>query len=72
MQEPGSGAPARLDEAGSPPATPAQALHCAVISEHCAQVAWGARALGGPAALPASTVQAFGRAYLQARRSAHG
>jgi len=52
-------------------ASPAQALHCAVISEHCAQVAWGARALGGPATLPASTVQAFGRAYLQARRSAH-
>jgi L-fuculose-phosphate aldolase len=52
-------------------ASPAQALHCAVVSEHCAQVAWGARALGGAAALPASTVQAFGRAYQQARRSAH-
>lgn len=53
-------------------ASPAQALHCAVVSEHCAQVAWGARALGGAAVLPASTVQAFGRAYQRARRSAHG
>ena len=41
-------------------ASPAQALHCAVVTEHCAQVAWGTRALGGHAALPASTVQAFG------------
>lgn len=53
-------------------ASPAQALHCAVVSEHCAQVAWGARALGGAAVLPASTVQAFGRAYQRARQSAHG
>ena len=52
-------------------ASPAQALHCAVVSEHCAQVAWGARALGGHAALPTNTVQAFGRAYQRARRSAH-
>ena len=53
-------------------ASPAQALHNAVVTEHCAQVAWGARALGGHAALPASTKQAFGRVYRQARRSAHG
>src|SRR6201986_2736761 len=51
-------------------ASPAQALHNAVVTEHCAQVAWGARALGGQAALPASTKQAFGRVYRQARRSA--
>ena len=53
-------------------ASPAQALHHAVVAEHCAQVAWGTRALGGHAALPASTVQTFGAAYQQARRSAHG
>jgi L-fuculose-phosphate aldolase len=53
-------------------ASPEQALHNAVVTEHCAQVAWGARALGGHATLPASTVQAFGRVYRQARRSAHG
>jgi ribulose-5-phosphate 4-epimerase/fuculose-1-phosphate aldolase len=53
-------------------ASPAEALHCAVVTEHCAQVAWGARALGGHAALPASTVQAFSTRYRQARRSAHG
>lgn len=53
-------------------ASPAQALHYAVVAEHCAQVAWGARALGGHAVLPASTMQVFGAAYRQARRSAHG
>ncbi len=53
-------------------ASPAQALHCAVIAEHCAQVAWGARAIGGHAELPASTVRVFGAAYRQARRSAPG
>jgi len=53
-------------------ADPAEALQRAVVTEHCAQVAWGARALGGHAALPASTVQTFGAAYRQARRSAHG
>ncbi len=53
-------------------ASPAQALQCAVITEHCAQVAWGTRALGGHAALPASTVHAFSRVYRQARRSANG
>jgi L-fuculose-phosphate aldolase len=53
-------------------ASPAEALHAAVVTEHCAQVAWGTRALGGHAALPASTVQAFGTRYRQARRSADG
>ncbi len=53
-------------------ASPAQALHYAVVAEHCAQVAWGTRALGGHAALPASTVRAFGTAYRQARRSSRG
>ena len=49
-------------------ATPAQALHHAVVSEHCAQVAWGTRALGGHFPLPASTLETFREAY---RRSRH-
>lgn len=48
-------------------ATPAQALHHAVLSEHCAQVAWGARALGGHVPLPAATLEAFGEAYRRCR-----
>jgi L-fuculose-phosphate aldolase len=36
-------------------ASPAQALHQAGVVEHCAHVAWGARALGGHVALPAQT-----------------
>ena len=51
-------------------ATPAQALHQAVVSEHCAQVAWGVRALGGHVPLPAETLETFGEAYRRARRSA--
>ncbi len=42
-------------------ATPAQALHRAVVSEHCAQVAWGARALGGHVPLPSATLETFGQ-----------
>jgi L-fuculose-phosphate aldolase len=53
-------------------ANPAQALHNAVVAEHCAQVAWGTRALGGHTPLPASTLRAFGAAYRQGRRSAAG
>ncbi|MGP8001480.1 MAG: class II aldolase/adducin family protein [Streptosporangiaceae bacterium] len=53
-------------------ASPAQALHNAVVAEHCAQVAWGSRALGGHTALPASTLRAFSAAYQRARRSAPG
>ncbi|HTT54360.1 MAG TPA: class II aldolase/adducin family protein [Streptosporangiaceae bacterium] len=53
-------------------ASPAQALHHAVVAEHCAQVAWGTRALGGHTALPASTLRVFSAAYQQARRSAPG
>jgi ribulose-5-phosphate 4-epimerase/fuculose-1-phosphate aldolase len=52
--------------------SPAQALHNAVVTEHCAQVAWGARALGGHAGLPASTMQVFGTLYRKARQSANG
>jgi L-fuculose-phosphate aldolase len=48
-------------------ATPAQALHRAVVSEHCAQVAWGTRALGGHVPLPAATLGMFGEAYRRAR-----
>ena len=51
-------------------ATPAQALHQAVVSEHCAQVAWGTRALGGHVPLPASTLETFGEAYRRARHAA--
>jgi L-fuculose-phosphate aldolase len=47
--------------------TPAQALHRAVVSEHCAQVAWGTRALGGHVPLPAATVETFGAAYRRGR-----
>ena len=39
----------------------------AVVSEHCAQVAWGARALGGHVPLPAATLETFGEAYRRAR-----
>jgi L-fuculose-phosphate aldolase len=49
-------------------ATPAQALHHAVVSEHCAQVAWGTRALGGHVPLPPATVETFGAAYRRGRR----
>jgi L-fuculose-phosphate aldolase len=48
-------------------ATPAQALHRAVVSEHCAQVAWGTRALGGHVPLPTATLDTFGGAYRRAR-----
>jgi L-fuculose-phosphate aldolase len=48
-------------------ARPAQALHYAVVSEHCAQVAWGAQALGGHVPLPAATLDTFGEAYRRAR-----
>ena len=47
--------------------TPAQALHRAVVSEHCAQVAWGSRALGGHVPLPAATLETFGAAYRRGR-----
>ena len=47
--------------------TPAQALHRAVVSEHCAQVAWGTRALGGHVPLPAATLETFGAAYRRGR-----
>ena len=48
-------------------ATPAQALHHAVVSEHCAQVAWGTRALGGHVPLPEATLESFGEAYRRGR-----
>jgi L-fuculose-phosphate aldolase len=48
-------------------ATPAQALHRAVVSEHCAQVAWGTRALGGHVPLPLATLETFGEAYRRGR-----
>jgi len=47
--------------------TPVQALHRAVVSEHCAQVAWGTRALGGHVPLPAATLETFGEVYRRGR-----
>ncbi len=48
-------------------ADPAQALHGAVVAEHCARVAWGARALGGHAPLPAAALREMGEFYRRAR-----
>jgi L-fuculose-phosphate aldolase len=48
-------------------ASPAQALHLAVVAEHCAHVAFGARLMGGHVPLPTATLQAFGAAYRGAR-----
>ena len=48
-------------------ATPAQALHDAVVAEHCARVAWGARQLGGHAALPAAALRQMAAFYRRAR-----
>jgi hypothetical protein len=39
------------------------------VSEHCAQVAWGTRALGGHIPLPAATLETFGEAYRRGRLS---
>jgi len=47
--------------------TPAHALHHAVVSEHCAQVAWATRAFGGHFPLPASTLEKFAEAYRRRR-----
>jgi len=48
-------------------ASPAQALHHAVVAEHCAHVAWGARLMGGHVPLPTATLAAFGAAYQRTR-----
>jgi L-fuculose-phosphate aldolase len=48
-------------------ATPAQALHDAVVAEHCARVAWGARQLGGHAPLPAAALRDMAAFYRRAR-----
>jgi L-fuculose-phosphate aldolase len=48
-------------------AGPAQALHGAVVAEHCARVAWGARALGGHAPLPAPALHEMAEFYRRAR-----
>ena len=50
-------------------ATPARALHHAVVSEHCAQVAWGTQALGGHVPLPPATLETLGAAYQRGRRA---
>jgi L-fuculose-phosphate aldolase len=44
-------------------ATPEKALHQAGIVEHCAQVAWGARQLGGHVPLPERTASDFADVY---------
>jgi len=43
--------------------TPAKALHIVALVERTAQVAWGARALGGPVALPAKAESDFAGVY---------
>jgi L-fuculose-phosphate aldolase len=48
-------------------ASPAGALHGAVVAEHCARVAWGARALGGAAPLPAAPLAEMSAFYRRAR-----
>lgn len=48
--------------------SPQEALRQAAVVEHCAQVAWGARALGGHVPLPEETLRVFGAAYRQGRR----
>ena len=44
-------------------ASPEKALHQAGVVEHCARVAWGARALGGHVPLPARTMTDFAAVY---------
>jgi L-fuculose-phosphate aldolase len=43
--------------------TPAKALHIVALVERTAQIAWGARALGGPAPLPEKTANDFAGVY---------
>lgn len=50
-------------------ASPAKALHQAGVVEHCAQVAWGARALGGHVPLPDRTASDFAAVYRFAREN---
>jgi len=44
-------------------ATPAKALHIVALVERTAQIAWGARALGGVAPLPAKATSDFAGVY---------
>ncbi len=44
-------------------ASPAKALHQAGVVEHCAHIAWGARALGGHVPLPDRTTSDFAAVY---------
>jgi L-fuculose-phosphate aldolase len=44
-------------------ADPAAALHQAGVVEHCAQVAWGARALGGHVPLAPAALESLAAAY---------
>jgi L-fuculose-phosphate aldolase len=44
-------------------ASPAKALHIVALVERSAQVAWGARALGGPVPLPAKSESDFAGVY---------
>lgn len=43
--------------------TPAKALHIVALVERTAQIAWGARALGGPVPLPAKPREDFAGVY---------
>ncbi len=48
-------------------ATPAAALHQAGVVEHCAHVAWGARAFGGHVPLPPEALTSLADVYSRAR-----
>jgi L-fuculose-phosphate aldolase len=50
-------------------ADPAKALHQAVVVEHCAHVAWGARSLGGHVPLPPEVMQDLGSVYTYLREN---
>lgn len=48
-------------------ATPAEALRQAGVAEHCAHVAWGAKALGGHVPLPDAALKSLSDAYRRSR-----
>ncbi|MGE5292074.1 MAG: class II aldolase/adducin family protein [Micromonosporaceae bacterium] len=50
-------------------ASPSEALNQAAVVEHCAQVAWGVRALGGHVPLPPEALESFAATYRRSRWS---
>ncbi len=53
-------------------ASPGAALHQAGVVEHCAKVAWGARALGGHVPIPPAAADRLGQVYRTARHRHRG